>query len=630
MKSTKNFLFLFCAILLVGVLECLTLIGFHLPQNIEIPLLLFLILAVGHETLWHGLIALLNLNFKSINALMLIAVVGAWALGENVEGAVVIILYTLAEKLEEVGIEKSQSAFKELLALMPKFITLKNRDNGTLIESVAVESVQLGEIFLVRPGEMIALDGKVTSGISFVDESSITGEPIPQEKYVGDSVFAGTLNKQGTLEIEVLKRAGETTFAKIQELTYQATETKAPTQQFIETFSEYYTPFVIILAVIWVLFPTLVLGYPFELWFARGLSLIVIACPCAIVISTPISIFSAIGNASKQGVLIKGGKYLEAIGQIQAIALDKTRTLTYGRPVVTDVIPYGDHTKEDVLECAAGIEIFSEHPLAQSIVEAAQKENLTLHPVENFKSFMGKGVQADCCVCSKKHHCIGKPSFILEEHSIPQKITEEVDRLLSEGKTAVVIATHEEIEGVIALTDEIRPESYRLLEGLKELKIKPVLLTGDSFISAKNVAEQLGIQDFQGELLPEDKMNAIKDLIVSHKTVAMVGDGVNDAPALALSSVGITIGSLGSDTAKESASIIILSDRLDVIPFLVKLGRMTIRTIRWNVAFAITVKFIFIVLALLGLSSLALAIFADVGVTFIVILISIRLLFIKF
>jgi Zn2+/Cd2+-exporting ATPase len=621
MPRDSKFIWLLLAAILVGALEFLSLAGIRLPPPIEIPFFLTLILSIGHQTLWHGFYALITLNFKSINALMLIAIVGAWYLGKYEEAAVVITLYTLAEKLEDIGIEKSQSALKALLSKMPKTVFLKNQD-----EQVLVDAVKLGDIVVIKPAEMIALDGKVIAGSSYVDESTITGEPIPQDKFIGDLVYAGTLNKQGYLEITVLKTFQNTTFARIKELTFEAAQTKAPTQKFIETFSQYYTPSIILLAFLWVFIPTVVLGYPFNSWFERGLALIVIACPCALVISTPISIFSAIGNASTQGALIKGGKYLEAIAQIKAIALDKTRTLTYGRPIVSDVIPYGKRTKEHLLECAAGIEIFSEHPLAESIVNAARKENLTLHPVENFKSFVGKGAQADCLVCSDKHHCLGKLPFILEEHSVPQIIIKEIEKLQNQGKTPVVIATHGGVEGVIALIDEIRPESARLITELKKLGIVPLMLTGDHFSAAKIVADQLGITEVMAGLLPEEKAQKIRHLIGQYQKVAMVGDGVNDAPALALSHVGITFGSLGSDTAIEAASIVILNDRLEIIPFLVKLGRQTLGTIRLNIVLALAVKFIFIALALLGMSNLALAIFADVGVTLIVILISLRLM----
>lgn len=621
MFKDAKFLWLLVATVLVGVLEFLSLGGIHLPSSIKIPFILAIILGVGYQTLWHGLQALLSLNFKSINLLMLIAVAGAFYLGKYEEAAVIIVLYTLAEKLEDIGIEKSQSALSTLLEKMPKLVTLKDQN-----KQVPIEDVKVGDIVIIKPAEMIALDGKVVTGSSYVDESAITGEPIPKDKFVGDTVFAGTLNKQGFLEIEVVKASKDTTFAKIREITFQATQVKAKTQRFIETFSQYYTPSVVVLAFIWIVFPPLLLGQPFNPWLLKGLTLLVIACPCALVISTPISIYSAIGNASTQGAVIKGGLFLETMGQLKAIAFDKTRTLTYGQPIVTDIIPFANNTKEHLLACAAGMEFFSEHPLAQSIVDAANKEKISLHKFENFKSVLGKGAKADCLVCENTHHCIGKLSFILEEHPVPKEIIEEIGRLQKQGKTSIVIATHQGVEGVIALTDEIRPESKSLISDLKQLGISSIMLTGDHKVSAEAVASHLGITEIRADLLPEDKATAIKELVGRYKVVAMVGDGVNDAPALALSSVGITIGALGSDTAIEAASIVIMRDRLDIIPFLIKLGKRTTRFIQINSSLAVGVKLLFITLALIGMSNLALAIFADVGITLVVVLNSLRLM----
>lgn len=621
MFRDRKFLWLLFTSLLVGILEVLALSGFEMPKAMRLPVILAIMIAVGYETLWHGFKALLTLNFKSIKALMLIGEFGAFYLGKYEEGAVILVLYTLAEKLEDIGIAKSQSALGALIEKMPKTVLLKDGN-----QQVPIERVQVGDIILIKPSDMIPLDGQVISGSSYIDESTITGEPIPKDKFTGDSVFAGTLNKQGVLEVKVTKTSKDTTFAKIKDLTFQATQVKAKTQKFIETFSQYYTPCVLLLAILLVAIPTLLLGQPLDLWLLQGISLLVIACPCALVISTPISIYSAIGNASKHGALIKGGRYLETIGQIKAIALDKTRTLTYGQPIVTDILPSGRVSQNELLACAAGIEIFSEHPLAQSIVEAAKKEKIDLHKSTNFQSVVGKGAKADCLVCKDKHHCIGKLSFILEEHSVPQEIIDKIETLQNEGKTTIVIATHEQLKGIIALSDKIRPESKNLIDGLKALNIQPIMLTGDHLAPARLIGQLIGITEIKASLLPEDKAKAIKELLNKYGTVAMVGDGVNDAPALALSNVGISISSLGSDTAIEAASIVILNDRLDIIPFLVRLGRATIRTIQLNTTLAIAVKLIFISLALFGMSQLALAILADVGVTLVVILISLRLL----
>jgi len=621
MFKDKKFLWILFISILVVILEILSLADIMLPPYLNIPLLALIILGIGHATLWHGLKSLLTLNFKNINALMLIAVMGAFYLEQYEEAAVVIALYTLAEKLEDIGIAYSKSALDRLIAKMPKTVLIKGMENP-----IAIEEAKIGDRMLIKPFSMIPLDGKILTGTSYVDESTITGEPIPQDKFIGDKIYAGTLNKQGYLEAEIVKTSKDTTFAKINELMFNATKTKAQTQKFIESFSKIYTPLVILLSFLLIIIPPLLFGESFNLWLLKGISLLVIACPCALVIATPISIYSSIGNASKKGALIKGGRYLEAIGQIDVFALDKTRTLTYGEPIVTDILTFGNVTKDELLACAAGIEIFSEHPLAQSIVNAAKEGKLTPHDVENFQSLVGKGVKADCLVCEDKHHCIGKLPFILEEHEIPQEIVDKVEELQLQGKTSIVIATHGEVEGIIAVSDRIREESQALINGLKNLKIKPIMLTGDNLPGAKIIAENLGINQIKANLLPEDKANIVKKLITEGKMVAMVGDGVNDAPALALSNVGITIGSLGNDMALEAASIVVLNDRLDIIPFLVRLGRKAIRTIQFNSALAIAVKLLFIILAIVGITGLAAAIFADVGVTIIVMLISLRLL----
>jgi Zn2+/Cd2+-exporting ATPase len=618
--SDKKFRFLVFACILVGIFEFLSFGGIHLPAYVAIPLFLGIIIAVGYETLYHGFQALIRLDFTKITLLMVIAAVGAFYLGKYEEAATVIVLYTLAEKLEDIGIAKSKSAFDALLARMPQEVIIKGVERA-----VPVDKVTIGQVMIVKPGEMIALDGVVSEGGSSVDESTITGEPIPKDKLMGDMVFAGTLNTHGYLEIKVTKLSKETALSKIQELTFQATKTKAKTQQFIEKFAKYYTPIIIVLAILLVIIPVLIFGQPFNLWFLEALTLIVIACPCALVISTPVSVYSAIGNASRRGVLIKGGRYLESLGETKAIALDKTRTLTVGKPHVTDVIPYGKQSKEDLLSCAAGIEKLSEHPLSLSIIEAAESDGLDLHEVENFQSIMGKGAKAECLVCESRHHCIGKLQFVLEEHDVPHDVVNQVEELQQQGKTVIVISTDQEVEGVIALADEIREESPAFIKNLQDHHIHTVMLTGDNETTAKVVGEELGIDEIHANLLPEEKSTKIEGLLKRYKSVAMVGDGINDAPALALSSVGISFGSLGSDTAIEAASVVLLNDNLSLIPKMVKLGKRTLNIIRFNTSCAVFVKLIFIALAFAGLSSLAMAIFADVGVTVLVILNSLRL-----
>ena len=621
----RKFLWLIFSVALVAFFEFLSLMGdnYKLRRDIAFPFFAAIILAVGWETLWKGLKALAKINFRSINLLMTIAVIGAFYLGEYEEAAVVIVLFALGERLESFGIQSSKSALQALVDRTPK-TALVRRENQEL--ELTLEEIKVGDILIIKPSDMIALDAEIFTGASSVDESTITGEPLPKDKHEGDKVFAGTLNMQGYLEAKVLKTAKDTTLAKIIETTFAATKTKAETQKFIETFAGYYTPSIIVIATLLVIIPTLIFGQPFNPWFEQAITILVIACPCALVISTPISIYAAIGNASAKGALVKGGKYIEAIGRIKAVAMDKTRTLTYGKPKVTDVIPFGENSREHLLACAGGIESYSEHPLAAAIVAAATAENINLHQVKNFQAVMGKGAKADCVVCYDKHHCIGKLPFITEEHKVQDEIVFKVEELQKKGKTSVVISSQDGVEGVIALTDEIKAESKAAIAELKSLGVETVMLTGDNHAPAEAVAIEVGITEVKAEMLPEHKAEAIKELLGKYGATAMVGDGVNDAPALALSSVGVAMGAAGSDTAIEAASIAILNDRLELIPYLVRLGRRAISTIKINTTFAIATKIIFVILAILGLSSLALAIFADVGVTVLVILNSLRLL----
>lgn len=620
-----KFRWLIFSVAIVAAFEFLSLAGWHLPQFIAVPLFAALILVIGYRTVWHGLKALAKLNFRSINLLMVIAVAGAFYLGEYEEAAVVIVLFTLGERLEAFGIQTSKSALQALVDRTPKTATVKGKGVDENRE-IPVTEIEIGDTLCLKPSDMIALDAEVVAGSSSVDESTITGEPLPKDKHAGDLVFAGTLNMQGYLEARVTKKSTDSTLAKIIATTFAATKTKAETQKFIEKFSSYYTPTIILLALLLVVVPVLIFGRDFNQWFREALTLLVIACPCALVISTPISIYAAIGNASARGALIKGGKYIEALGQIKVVAMDKTRTITYGRPKVTDVVPLAGNSREHLLACAAGIESYSEHPLAQSIVEAARSENITPHAVENFQAVMGKGGSAECSVCYDREHLIGKLPFITEQLQVREEVITVVERLQREGKTSIVVSNRREVEGIIAMTDEIKPEGKATIAELKNLGVATVMLTGDNHAPAESVAREVGITEVKAELLPEDKATAIKELTEKYGAVAMVGDGVNDAPALALSSVGVAMGAAGSDTAIEAASVAILNDRLELIPYLIRLGRRTIATIKINTALAVGTKLVFIVLAIFGMSSLVLAIFADVGITVLVILNSLRLL----
>ena len=620
LKNNK-FRFLLVALAFVAVFEVLSILNIRFSNYIELPVFAVISILIGHKTILSGIRNLLRFNFKSINTLMFIAVCGAFYLRQYPEGAIVIILFTLGETLEDFGIERSKSAMQSLVNDFPKTAYVKNGR-----EKVPIENVKTGEIVIVKPGDKIPLDGKVTEGTSFVDESMITGEPIAVDKRIGNDVYAGTINMQGYMEIRVTKESKDSTLSKIIELTFNAAKSKSESQRFIEIFSSFYTPSILIVSILVLAIPVLFLNGDFNEWLLMSLTLLVIACPCALVISTPISIYSAVGNASSKGLLIKGGKYLEAMGQIKAIAMDKTRTITLGRPVVCDIIPFNGFTKEDLIACAAGFEIFSEHPIAGSIIEKARSENISLHEVKNFESVTGKGVKGDCIVCSDTHHCLGSLDFITEEHSVREDVIIQVEELQSMGKTALVLSSNNFVEGIVAVTDEIKNDSAIAIKELISLGIIPVMMTGDNELAAIYVAGKVGIKNVKSKLLPQDKSTEIENLLNQYGSVAMVGDGVNDAPALARADVGIAMGSAGSDIAIETADVCIMNDNLSLIPFFVRLSRKTNTTIKINTIFAIVTKFIFILLAVFGLSNLVMAIFADVGVTILVILNSLRLL----
>lgn len=617
----KKFIFLLAGVAVVIGLEILSLMGIHIPMPYAPFVFGAFIIAIGYEVLWQGVKAATKFNFSSINLLMLIACIGAFYLQEYPEAAVVIVLYVLGERLEDIGMENSKAALDNLVSKAPKTAVIKDQ-----VQPVAIDKVAIGTVIQVKPGEMIPLDGKITSGETAIDEAAITGEPIPKDKHPGDTVFAGTLNRNGFIEVETTKLSVDTTFSKIVKLTFEASTSKSETQKFIQKFSRYYTPAILVLSILLFVIPVFALGKPVDQWLQQAITLLVIACPCALVISTPVAIYAAIGNASSKGALVKGGKYIEALAGIRAVALDKTRTITYGNPVVSDVIPLEGTSREELVACTAGVELLSEHPLAQAIVEESRKEGFEPHKVEQFKSTMGKGATAKCLVCEDETVLVGKLSFIQEHHPVETELEKKVEELTSQGKTSVVVSFGEGSGGIIGLTDEIKPDSAEAIRELIAIHVEPVMLTGDSEKAAGFVAKQVGITRIFGGLLPENKAEKIKELLKRYGQVAMVGDGINDAPALAQSSVGIAMGAAGSDTAIETANIALMNDKLSLLPFLVRLSRKTLRQIKINTVGAIGVKLLFIVLAFLGHGNLVFAIAADVGVTIVVILVSLRLM----
>jgi Cd2+/Zn2+-exporting ATPase len=616
----KKMIFLLVAVLLVITLEILSLMNIDIPMPYAPYIFGGFIIGIGREVVWNGLKALVKFKFSSINLLMLIAVIGAFYLGEYPEAAVVIVLYVLGEYLEDLGIQQSKSALNDLIDKTPKTAMIKNA-----YQPVEIEKIPIGTILKIKAGDIIPLDGIVTEGETLVDEATITGEPIPKSKQVGDALFAGTINQNGFIEMQTTKLSVDSTFSKIVRLTFEAQANKSETQKFIQKFSKIYTPSIIILSLLIIVIPVFLLNQDFNHWLQQAITLLVIACPCALVISTPVAIYAAISNASSKGALIKGGKYIEAMADIKAIALDKTRTITFGKPIVSDVFPLNGTSREELLACSAGAEIFSEHPLAQAIVDRCISEGFEPHKADSFKSVMGKGAIAKCLICEDETIYIGKLAFIEEHQHITKEAEQIVSDLSAQGKTSVVISFGNGVAGIIGLTDEIKPDSIQAIQQLQDLGVEPIMLTGDSEKAGHFVALQVGIKNVFGGLLPENKVEKIDELLKKYNFVAMVGDGVNDTPALAKSTVGIAMGAFGSDSAIEVSNIALMNDNLSLIPFLIRLSKATLKRIKINTIGAISIKILFITLAFLGYSNLVLAIAADVGVTLVVILLSLNL-----
>ena len=620
----KNIKFRWLLVVLIIIIPFLVLSYFsiHASLWIELPIFLIIIVIFGRKVFLSAFRSLIKLKLSNINLLMTIAVIGAIYLRQFEEAAIIIVLFALGDNLEEFGIKRSQTALKKLIDSTPKTASVKGKE-----KEVSIEDIEIGEIIIIKPGDIIPMDGIVIYGNSLVDEATITGEPLPRNKYLNDAVYAGTLNGSGYLEVKVTKKSRDNTLSKIIDLTYKSTEKKITSQKFIEKFAKIYTPVVMLAAILLVIIPVVLLKQPFNYWFTQALTLLIISCPCALVISTPVTIFSAIGNATKKGALVKGGIFLEQMGKLKAIAFDKTKTLTKGQPIVSDIIPLNGFTESEVLACAAGLEVFSEHPIAKSIIKKAEEIGITPHIFKDFQSVTGKGLTGQCSICVDKKHYLGNIKFINENQGMgnDEFILKKIDELEKQGKTAIVMSDDKRIKGIIAVTDEIRKESKSLISSLLKLNVKPIILTGDNEASAKFIASDLGIETVKAELLPEDKVEELTKIIGQYKYVAMAGDGVNDAPALAAASVGIAMGATGSDVAIENSDIALLNDNLNLLPYLIKLGRKAVEIIRFNIILAITIKFLFLILATFGLSNLSLAIFADVGITILVIINGLRL-----
>ncbi|MES2358289.1 MAG: cation-translocating P-type ATPase [Gemmatimonadota bacterium] len=549
-----------------------------------------------------------------MNFLMSVAAVGAGAIGQWGEAASAMFLFSVAQLLESYSMDRARNAIKALMDLSPTEATVYRAGADVVVPA---SEVDIGETILVRPGQKIPLDGVVVAGRSAVNEASITGESMPVDKEPGGDVFAGSINAQGSLDIRVTRHVGDTTLARIIHAVEEAQSAQAPSQTFVDRFARIYTPVVVFAAIlIAIVPPSMGLG-TWETWIYRSLTMLVVACPCALVISTPITIVSGLAGAARAGILIKGGMYLERLGAITVVALDKTGTLTEGRPVVRDIVALSEHiSEEEVLRLAAAVERHSEHPLARAIVELAAVRGLAIPVSVDFEALISRGTRA-----SVDGHAIYLGNVrLIQEHGLLTPILETaLLQIEASGKTAVVVATEREAVGIIAIADQVRSEANNAIAALLKHGITPVMLTGDAQGPATAVATQLGISNVHAKLLPDDKVRLVQELERNGARVAFVGDGVNDAPALATATVGVAMGVAGTDVALETADVALMADDLMKLPTAVALAQRVLGIIKQNIVFALVIKAVFLVLAATGYATLWMAVAADMGASLAVI-----------
>ena len=571
----------------------------------------------GLPTLRKGLLALRTFTLN-INLLMTVAVLGAFSIGEYPEAAMVVFLFALAERIEGYALDRARNAVRSLMEIVPEEASVQQPDGSW--RDVPVAEVTAGSIVRARPGERIPLDGVVVSGTSAVNQAPITGESLPVDKAIGDEVFAGTINENGLLELRTTGGTDQTTLARIIRSVQEAQASRAPTQRFVDAFARIYTPVVVTLAIVIAVGPWALAGAPFLPWLYKALVLLVIACPCALVISTPVTVVSGLAAAARRGVLIKGGAFLESGRRLKVIALDKTGTITEGKPRLTDVVPFGGRSRDEILRLAASLDAGSDHPVARALAAGWAGELLR---VEGHEVIGGRGVQGR----------IDGESFILGNHRLVEErklCAPEVEATLvafeAEGKTVIVVADSREALGVLAVADTPRPTSVEALRELHGLGLRTLMLTGDNQRTAAAVAKAVGIDEARGNLLPEEKLGAIDELATTYGAVGMVGDGVNDAPALARATIGFAMGAAGSDAAIETADVALMRDDLRALPVFIHLSRKTSAILTQNIVFAIGTKLVFFGLALGGAATLWMAVLADMGASLVVVSNGLRLL----
>ena len=584
-------------------------------------LALLAITASGTGTYKKGWIALKNFNLN-INALMTIAVTGAVTIGQWPEAAMVMVLFTLSEMIEAMSLDRARNAIQGLMAMTPDKASVLQADGSW--QDTEAESIAINAIVRVAPGERIPLDGELTKGQSSVNQAPITGESIPVAKAAGDKIFAGTVNKTGSFEYRVTAIQTNSTLSRIIHAVEEAQASRAPTQRFVDSFAKVYTPVVFLLALAVMLVPPLAFGLPWMIWIYKALVLLVIACPCALVVSTPVTVVSGLAAAAKAGILIKGGVYLEEGGKLKSLALDKTGTITQGKPVVTDVVAFnGD--QGIALRLAASLADRSDHPVsgAVSAFWKTQTNTDALQEVSDFEALTGRGVKGKI---NGLWYYLGNHRLI-EELKICTPDTEAaLNRLEADGKTVVIVSDDKMPLLLVAVADTVRESSRQAIAELHALGIRTVMLTGDNELTAKAIAKSVGIDDARGNLLPEDKLAVINEELSKFITVGMVGDGINDAPALAKASVGFAMGAAGTDTALETADVALMDDDLRKIPQFIRLSQRTAAILKQNIALALGIKLVFLVLAVMGIATLWMAVFADMGASLLVVFNGLRLI----
>lgn len=583
--------------------------------NNIVPVIMYLTAAAtsGYPTFIKGAKNLLKLKFN-IDTLMTIALIGAFSIGEWKEGTLVAILFGINELLEGLGMEKARKSMEELLKVAPKEAVLIENGQERV---VPISSLNVGDLVLVKSGQKIPSDGIVASGRSSVNESAITGEAMPVEKEADEKVFGGSINNEGVLKVRITKEYKDSSLAKILHLVEEAQETKTPTEQFINRFAKYYTPIIMVISALVMIIPPLLVNGEWGFWFYQGLAVLIVGCPCALILSSPIAIVSGIARNAKNGILVKGGVFLEQLGKLDTIAFDKTGTLTKGHPYVEKMVVFDE---ENFFHVAGSIEKSSSHPIAKAVMDKVNDQPIALSEPEEINTISGQGVSA---VLDGKSYKVGNEKSIA--FPLPSEVSNNIDALKSEGYTLVIVSSEEKVLGLFGITDEIREESKDIIGELYSAGIRSaVMLTGDHNKTAEKVAKQVGLTNYYAGLLPDEKVAKVKELTASGK-VAMVGDGINDAPALATADLGIAMGK-GTDSAIETADIVLMQDHLGKLPSAIKISKRVNKIIKLNISLALGLKLIALLLTIPGLLTLWIAILSDMGATILVTLISLTVM----